>query len=294
MEWKSRRIEAILEQALVEDKATSDVTTALTIDPALRASATIVAKEECVLSGVGCIPRFLEIFARLDGRSSGRYEVVSHPEIFDGVRLRKGQAVAVIRHNARVILGCERVILNLMQRMSGIATLTRRYVDEADETGAKILDTRKTVPGLRILDKYAVCCGGGENHRLDLSDGILIKNNHITLGGGIDKVLDRARERRKPGQTIDIEVRNGHELEVALDHGAESLLLDNMTPAEVKKSVQTVRARGLSIPLEASGGITLENVRKYALAGPDYISVGALTHSAAAVDLSMRITAEIY
>jgi nicotinate-nucleotide pyrophosphorylase (carboxylating) len=294
MEWKNRRIEAILEQALVEDKATSDVTTALTVDRSLRAAATIVAKEECVLAGLGCVPRFLDIFARLDGGSSGRYEVVSHPEIFDGVRLRKGQAIAVIRHNARVILACERVILNLMQRMSGIATVTRRYVSEVEGTGAKVLDTRKTVPGLRILDKYAVRCGGGENHRLDLSDGILIKNNHISLGGGIEKVLARAKERRKPGQTIDIEVRNSAELQLALDHGAESLLLDNMTPAEVKKSVGMVRDRGLDFPLEASGGITLENIRKYALAGPDYISVGALTHSAAAVDLSMRITAELY
>ena len=294
MEWKSRRIEAILEQALVEDKATSDITTSLTIDPGLRAAATVLAKEECVLSGLGCIPRFLDIFARLDGRSSGRYEVVSHPEIFDGVRMRKGQAAAVIRHNARVILACERVILNLMQRMSGVATLTRRYVDEIRDTGAKILDTRKTIPGLRILDKYAVRCGGGENHRLDLSDGILIKNNHIALGGGIEKVLARAKERRKPGQTIDIEVRNIAELTLALDHGAESLLLDNMTPAEVKKSVDLVRERGFEIPIEAAGGITLENIHKYALAGPDYISVGALTHSAPAVDLSMRITAEIY
>jgi nicotinate-nucleotide pyrophosphorylase (carboxylating) len=210
------------------------------------------------------------------------------------VRLRKGQAIAVIRHNARVILGCERVILNLMQRMSGIATLTRRYVDEVEETGAKVLDTRKTIPGLRILDKYAVRCGGGENHRIDLSDGILIKNNHISLGGGIEKVLERATRLRKPGQTIDIEVRNMQELSLALDHGAESLLLDNMTPAEVKKAVGAVRDRGFDFPIEASGGITLENIRKYALAGPDYISVGALTHSATAVDLSMRITAEIY
>ena len=294
MEWKNRRIEAILEQALVEDKATSDVTTALTVDAGLRAAATVVAKEECVLAGLGCIPRFLDIFARLDTRNSGRYEVVSHPEIFDGVRLRKGQAIAVIRHNARVILACERVVLNLMQRMSGIATLTRRYVDAVADTGAHILDTRKTIPGLRILDKYAVRCGGGENHRLDLSDGILIKNNHISLGGGIEKVLTRAKERRKPGQTIDIEVRNQEELALALDFGAESLLLDNMTPAEVKKSVGVVQDRGLDIPIEASGGITLENVRKYALAGPDYISVGALTHSAPAVDLSMRITAELY
>ena len=294
MDWKSRRIEAVLEQALVEDKATSDVTTAITIEPGLRASATIIAKQDCVLSGLGCIPRFLEIFAQLDKRNSGRYEVVSHPEIFEGVRVRKGQAIAVIRHNARVILGCERVILNLMQRMCGISTMTRQYVDAIAGTGARILDTRKTIPGLRVLDKYAVRCGGGENHRLDLSDGILIKNNHISLGGGIVKVLQRAHELRKPGQTIDIEVRSFAELETALDNGAESLLVDNMTPAEVKKAVGIVRGRGLTIPIEASGGILIENIRKYALAGVNYISVGALTHSAVAVDLSMKITAEIY
>jgi nicotinate-nucleotide pyrophosphorylase (carboxylating) len=294
MDWKSRRIEAILEQALVEDKATRDVTTAVTIDPNLLASATIISKQDCVISGLGCIPRFLEIFARLDNRNSGRYEVVSHPEIFEGVRVKKGQAIAVIRHNARVILACERVILNLMQRMSGISTMTRQYVDAISGTGARVLDTRKTIPGLRILDKYAVRCGGGENHRLDLSDGILIKNNHISLGGGIEKVLQRAHELRKPGQTIDIEVRSFEELERALDNGAESLLLDNMTPAEVKKAVGIVRGRGLTMPIEASGGILLENIRSYALAGVDYISVGALTHSAVAVDLSMKITAEIY
>jgi nicotinate-nucleotide pyrophosphorylase (carboxylating) len=294
MDWKSRRIDAILEQALVEDKATHDVTTALTIDPSLRASATIIAKQDCVVSGLGCIPRFLEIFARLDGKDHGRFEVVHHPEIFDGVRVSRGHALAVIRHKASVILSCERVILNLMQRLSGIATLTRQYVDAIAGTSAHILDTRKTVPGLRVLDKYAVRCGGGKNHRLDLSDGILIKNNHISLGGGIEKVLNRAKELRQPGQTIDIELRTFEELTTALDHGAESLLLDNMTPEQVRKAVTLVRERGLSIPIEASGGMNLETVRKYALAGVDYISVGALTHSAPAVDLSMKITAEIY
>ena len=294
MDWKSRKIEGILEQALLEDKATSDVTTAITIDPALLASATVIAKQDCVISGLGCIPRFLEIFARLDKRNSGRYEVVSHPEMFDGVRVKKGQAIAVIRHNARVILACERVILNLMQRMSGIATLTRQYVDAIAGTNTKVLDTRKTIPGLRVLDKYAVRCGGGENHRLDLSDGILIKNNHISLGGGIEKVLKKAHELRAAGQTIDIEVRSFDELRLALDNGAESLLLDNMSPSDVKKAVGMVRERGGKIPVEASGGILLDNIRKYALTGVDYISVGALTHSAPAVDLSMRITAEIY
>jgi nicotinate-nucleotide pyrophosphorylase (carboxylating) len=294
MDWKSRRIEAILEQALLEDKATSDATTEITIDPKLRASATILAKQGCVLAGLGSVPRFLDIFARLDRKTSGRYEVISHPEIFDGVRLKKGQAIAVVRTNARVILACERVILNLLQHMSGIATLTRQYVDAIAGTHARVLDTRKTVPGMRALDKYAVRCGGGENHRLDLSDGILIKNNHISLGGGIESVLARAFEKREPGRKVQVEVRNFAELALALDGGAESILLDNMTPAEIKKAVTMVRDRGLTIPLEASGGIVLENIRKYALAGVDYISVGALTHSASAVDLSMRITAEIY
>jgi nicotinate-nucleotide pyrophosphorylase (carboxylating) len=294
MDWKSKKIEAILEQALVEDKATSDVTTAITIDPGLHASATVIAKQDCVVCGLGCIPRFLDIYARLDKRNSGRYEVISHPEMFDGVNVKKGQAIAVIRHNARVILSCERVILNLIQRMSGIATLTRRYVDAIAGTKTKVLDTRKTIPGLRVLDKYAVRCGGGENHRLDLSDGILIKNNHISLGGGIEKVLARAHQLRSPGQTIDIEVRTFDELRTALDHGAESLLLDNMSPAEIKKALAIIAERGITISTEASGGIQLENIRKYALTGVDYISVGALTHSAPAVDISMRITAEIY
>lgn len=294
MDWKSKKIEAVLEQALVEDKATSDITTAITVDPGLRASATVMAKQDCVISGLGCIPRFLDIYARLDKRNSGRYEVISHPEMFDGVRVKKGQAIAVVRHNARVILACERVILNLLQRMSGIATLTRQYVDAIAGTKAKVLDTRKTIPGLRVLDKYAVRCGGGENHRLDLSDGILIKNNHISLGGGIEKVLKRAHELRSPGQTIDIEVRTFEELQAALDNGAESLLLDNMSPTEIKKALAIIAERGVQIPTEASGGIQLENIRKYALTGVNYISVGALTHSAVAVDLSMRITAEIY
>ncbi|HEX5233812.1 MAG TPA: carboxylating nicotinate-nucleotide diphosphorylase [Silvibacterium sp.] len=294
MDWKSRKIEAILEEALLEDKATSDVTTAITIDPNLRASATILAKQDCVVAGLGCVPRFLEIYARLDKRSSGRYEVISHPEMFDGVRVKRGQALAVIRHNARVILSCERVMLNLMQRMSGIATLTRQYVDAIAGSTVKVLDTRKTVPGLRVLDKYAVRCGGGENHRLDLSDGILIKNNHISLGGGIEKVLARARELRGPGQTIDIEVRSFDELNSALNNGAESLLFDNFSPSDVKKAVLLVRERGGKIPTEASGGIVLGNIRKYAKTGVDFISVGALTHSATSVDLSMKITAEIY
>jgi nicotinate-nucleotide pyrophosphorylase (carboxylating) len=294
MDWKSRRVEATLEQALIEDRVTNDVTTAMTIEPGLRASGTVLAKQDCVISGLGCIPRFLDIFIRLDKKNTSRFEVINHPEMFDGVRVKKGQAVAVIRSNARAILACERVILNLMQRMSGISTTTRAYVDAVAGTRAKVLDTRKTVPGLRVLDKYAVRCGGGESHRFDLSDGILIKSNHIALGGGIAKVVARALAARTPGQVVTCEVRTLAELDEALTAGAESLLLDNMSLAETKKAVGIVRDRGMAVPLEASGAITLENIRKYALVGVDHISVGALTQSAIAVELSMRVTTDIF
>jgi nicotinate-nucleotide pyrophosphorylase (carboxylating) len=294
MDWKSHRIDALLEQALVEDKAASDATTNLVIDPNLRASAAILAREDLVVAGLGAIPRFLEIFARLDPRPQAqtRFEVISHPEMFDGVRAHHNQVLAVIRHNARVLLSCERVILNLLQHLSGIATLTRRYADVIQGTQAHVLDTRKTVPGLRALEKYAVLCGSGTNHRLDLASGILIKNNHITLGGGIAAVLKRALEQRKPGQRVQVEVRTAAELDEALAHGAEAILLDNMTPAEVKHSVDRIKREERWIPTEASGGIVLENIRAYAEAGVDFISVGALTHSAKAADISMSIVAE--
>jgi nicotinate-nucleotide pyrophosphorylase (carboxylating) len=294
MDWKSKRIRTILEAALAEDKVANDVTTALTIPPNLRASGTIIAKQACVVSGLGCIPVFLDIFAKMSPASVGRFEVISHPEIFDGVSVKKGQTLAVIRHNAAAILSCERVILNLMQRMSGIATLTNEFVRAVAGTKTKVLDTRKTIPGLRVLDKYAVCCGGGVNHRLDLQDGILIKNNHISLGGGLPTVLERALAGRKTGQVVQVEVRSQTELDQAIASGAESILLDNMTPSQVKKAIKQIRATLPNVPIEASGNMNLKTVRAYALAGVDFVSVGALTHSAAAVDLSMRITADIY
>ncbi len=294
MDWKSHRIDALLEQALLEDKAAGDATTNLTIDPDLRASASILAREELVVAGLGAVPRFLEIFARLDPRPQAhtRFEVVSHPEIFDGVRVQPGQVLAVVRHNARVLLSTERVILNLLQHLSGIATLTRRYADAIQGTPARVLDTRKTVPGLRALEKYAVLCGGGTNHRIDLASGILIKNNHIALGGGLATVLKRALEARKPGQRVQIEVRNARELEEALAGGAEAILLDNMPPAQVRQSIERIKRENRWIPTEASGGIALETVRAYAETGVDFISVGALTHSAKAADISMTIAAE--
>jgi nicotinate-nucleotide pyrophosphorylase (carboxylating) len=294
MDWKSHRVDALLEQALLEDQAVSDATTNITIDPNLRASASIIARQEMVVAGLGAVPRLLEIFARLDPRPAThtRFDVVSHPEIFDGVRVHKGQVLAVIRHNARVLLSCERVILNLMQHLSGIATLTRQYVDAIQGTKAHVLDTRKTVPGLRALEKYAVLCGGGTNHRLDLSSGILIKNNHISLGGGLRTALMNALEKRKPGNRVQVEVRTQKELEEALECSAEAILLDNMTPEQVKAAVERIREEDRWIPIEASGGIVLDNIRAYAEAGADFISVGALTHSAKAADISMSIVAE--
>jgi nicotinate-nucleotide pyrophosphorylase (carboxylating) len=289
MDWHSRRISAILEHALLEDKATSDATSRACIDPQQRATATILAKQDCILAGVGAISRILEVYEQLDPHMIGHPEVISHGEVFDGVRLHKGQAIAVIRHNARVLLSCERVILNVLQRLGGIATLTRKYVDAVHGTRAQILDTRKTVPGLRVLDKYAVRCGGGHNHRLDLSDGVLIKNNHIALAGGVAAALQKARQNRREEQPIEIEVRNLHELEEALANGAERVLLDNMTVDAVREAVAKVRSQSAKVPVEVSGGVRLENVRAYAEAGADSISVGSLTHSPQAVDLSMRI-----
>ncbi len=242
-----------------------------------------------MLAGIGSMQRIFEVFAELEGESRAYPEVSIPQEIFDGVRLRKGEAIASIRHNARVLLSCERLILNLMQHLSGVATMTRRYADAVEGTGAKILDTRKTVPGLRLLEKYAVRCGGGFNHRLDLSDGILVKNNHIDLAGGVRIAIERALANRKGEQPVEVEVRDMQELEAALKYGAESILLDNMTVAQTREAVDRIRQEARAMKIESSGGITVENVRQYAEAGVDFISVGALTHSARFVNLSMRI-----
>jgi len=295
MDWKSRRVSSLLEAALVEDRVANDITTALTVDSGLRATGIVIAKQPCVVSGLGSIPVFLDLFAKLSSRPVGRYQVISHPEIFDGARVRKDQALAVIRANAGSILSLERVILNLMQRMCGIATLTNDYVRAvaAAKSKARIVDTRKTIPGLRLLDKYAVCCGGGHNDRVDLQDGISIKSNHIELGGGVAAVLARAVEGRKPGQNIRIEVRDAAELEQAIAGGADMVLLVNMSTKEVAAAVKQVRKSLPQASVEASGNITLANVAEYAKTGVDFIAVGALTHSATAVDLSMRITADL-
>jgi nicotinate-nucleotide pyrophosphorylase (carboxylating) len=289
MDFNSRRITAIIENAMVEDRATRDATSYACVEANQLASATILAKQDCILSGIGVVARILDVYAALDGAVTSHYEVTTHPEIFDGVRLRKSQSVAVIQHNARVLLSCERVILNFLQRMSGIATLTRKFVDAVSGTKARILDTRKTAPGLRVIDKYAVRCGGGLNHRLDLSDGVLIKNNHIALAGGIVPALERAVRNRRGSQTIEIEVRTLAELEQALTHGAEAVLLDNMSVDDVRLAVERCSRLGKPVPVECSSGVRLENVRAYAETGVDFISVGLLTHSTHAADMSMRV-----
>jgi nicotinate-nucleotide pyrophosphorylase (carboxylating) len=292
MDWNSRRITGTLENALLEDRATRDATSYACIDRNQRATATIVAKQDCIVAGTDCITRILDVFAALDGTVTAHHDVTIPMEVFDGVPVHKGQPIAVIRHNARALLSCERVILNLMQRLSGIATLTRKFVDAVAGTNVRILDTRKTAPGLRMLDKYAVLCGGGQNHRLDLSEGVLIKNNHIALAGGVVPALERALRNRRGEQLVEIEVRSLEELEQAITHGAEAILLDNMTVDEVKQAVERCASLQRRMPLEVSGGINLENVRAYAETGVNFISVGALTHSAPAVDLSMRFVAE--
>lgn len=296
MDWKSKKIRALIEAALVEDRAAQDITTALTIDRRLRATATIVARQPCLVAGLGAIPIFLEVFAELADKAGaaplGRFTVISHPEIFDGVKVKKGQPIAVIRANAAALLSTERVMLNLLQRMSGIATLTNEFVRAVAGSGTRVLDTRKTIPGLRALDKYAVCCGGGVNHRLDLRDGIQIKSNHVALGGGIAKTIASALKFRKGTQKVQVEVHNQVELDQAIAAGAEALLLDNMTPAAVKRAVKQIRAVRPGIPVEAAGSVTFDNVKQYAKAGVDFVSVGALTASAVTVDLAMMIAVD--
>ena len=291
MNWNSRRISAILSNALLEDQATHDATTLATIDPHQRASATILTKEDCVLAGIGAVQRVFEVFGELEGESRTYPEVAIPQQIFDGVHLKAGQSIASIRHNARVLLGCERIILNLLQHLSGIATLTAQYVDAIKGTGAAILDTRKTTPGLRMLEKYAVRSGGGFNHRLDLSDGILVKNNHIDLCGGVRVAVERAMANRKGEQLVEVEVRNAQELDSALKYGAESILLDNMTVAQTREAVARIRQEARAVRIESSGGINLGNVRQYAETGVQFISVGSLTHSVRAVDISMKMHA---
>jgi len=270
-------IHRLIQSALEEDIGTGDITTATALTGAEVGRATAFAKSNIVVAGIDV---FREVFLFLDKsiQFSGHCE--------DGRAVKKGGILAEISGNLGSILTAERVALNFFQRMCGIATLTRQYVDEIKGTQAKILDTRKTVPGLRCIDKYAVKIGGGTNHRYGLYDGVLIKDNHIAAAGGISKAIARVRGHIPHTLKVEVEVKNLQEVEEALISGADVIMLDNMTNEDMKKAVAIVNGK---VPLEASGNVTLANVRKIAETGVDFISVGALTHSVPASDISLKI-----
>lgn len=268
-------IERIVRTALAEDIGLGDVTTEVTIAHNTVARAELVAKEDFTLAGLDVAA---EVFRTLDPE-------VSFEKIFvDGHSVRKGEVIAWLKGKASVLLQGERVALNLLQRMSGIASLTARYVAEVAGTNATIVDTRKTVPGLRALDKYSVRMGGGRNHRIGLFDGVLIKENHIAAAGGISAAIGRAKQKLPHTLKIEIETCNLAEVTEALQAGADIIMLDNMTLDEMRQGVELIAGRAL---VEASGGVNLERVRDIAETGVDIISVGALTHSVIAADISM-------
>jgi len=268
-------VERIVRQALQEDIGLGDVTTQATIEPGTQSRAELVAKEDFVLSG-GAVAG--EVFRQLDR------EVAFEALIADGQQVRRGEVIAWIKGDAMTLLQGERVALNLLQRMSGISTLTRRFVEAIEGTRATIVDTRKTTPGLRALEKYSVRMGGGRNHRTSLYDGVLIKENHIAAAGGVAVAIERARARVPHVLKIEIETQNLDEVREALEAGAEIILLDNMSLDQLREAVALVDGRALT---EASGGVNLETVADIAATGVDLISVGALTHSYRSVDISM-------
>jgi nicotinate-nucleotide pyrophosphorylase (carboxylating) len=273
---------SLLRTFLAEDFGAGDITTESIVPAGTNARGVLVAKAPLVLAGSDV---FSEVFRILD--PSAR----SHFSFADGEEIAPGSSVAAVEASARALLGGERVALNLLQRLSGVATLTRAFVRAVEGTSARILDTRKTTPGLRALEKYAVHTGGGLNHRVDLGEAILIKENHIRMAGGIQPALAAAESGRRLAAWIEIEVTNLTELREALEAAPNVILLDNMSPVETTRAVEEARSHHSRRPvcLEASGGVTLENVREFAEAGVDWISVGALTHSAPAVDLSFEI-----
>ncbi|HEX5484028.1 MAG TPA: carboxylating nicotinate-nucleotide diphosphorylase [Terriglobia bacterium] len=270
----------LLKQFLDEDLGAGDITTMATVPADRQACGRFVAKASMTLAGLEIA---FEVFRLLD--ENLRTEV-RQP---DGSRLQPGDEPASVWADARALLSGERVALNLLQRLSGVATLTKKYVDAVAGTPAKILDTRKTTPGLRALEKYAVTVGGGTNHRQGLYDAILIKENHIHMAGGVRQAIAAARSNQGGARFLEVEVTTLEELKEAVALAPDIILLDNMTPFETRKAVEMARAQTNSILLEASGGITLENVRQYAEAGVDWISIGALTHSVPASDLSFEI-----
>jgi len=271
---------ALVRAALDEDRAREDVTTLAMVPPDLRASAELVARAPGVLAG---LPLVQAVFRSLDDAMTLR-ELKS-----DGARVSANETVLEIRGPARAMLSGERVALNFVQRLSGIATLTARFVDAVRGTNAKILDTRKTTPGLRVLERYAVRCGGGTNHRDDLAAAVLIKDNHLaTIGGDIALAVRRAREFARAGIQVEVECDRRDQVVAALAAKADVILLDNMSCDEMRGCVELVGGAAI---VEASGGITLANVREVAETGVDWISIGALTHSAPALDLALDFRA---
>ena len=269
-----RDIDAIVRRALEEDLP--DITSEAIFDPSERGRARFLVKAAGVIAG---LPFAEATFRAIE--ASAKFAV--HAK--DGDRVQPGNVVAEVEAGVVTLLSGERTALNLLQRASGIATATRRYVDAIAGTKAKVYDTRKTAPGLRALDKYAVLCGGGQNHRIGLYDMFLIKNNHVDRAGSITAAVERVRARKMP-QQIMVEVRDAAELEEALGTRPDFILLDNMTPRQMRAAVERVAG---AVPLEASGGITMESLREIAETGVDRISIGALTHSVQALDISMRI-----
>jgi len=277
LDLSSGELRALVEMALAEDLGQGDLTTTVTVPQGMRACGTFRSKQNLVVAG---LPVAAMVFQVLDP------SVKWSPALEDGTDVVAGTVLANACGLAAALLAGERVALNFLQHLSGIATYARRLKEELAGTPAEFLDTRKTTPGLRNLQKYAVRLGGGQNHRLRLDDGILIKNNHLQLVGGIRATVENAKRHRPAGYHIEVEVTSLAELEEALECGADGVLLDNMTPDEVRQCVE--RAAG-HMRLEVSGGIDATNIRAYAETGVDYISVGALTHSAPAVDINFRI-----
>ncbi len=275
-------IDKLIELAFAEDIGEGDHTTLGAIPPTALGHAELLIKEEGVLAGVE-IAR--EIFRKFD--PSLRIRTL----LADGAPVKPGDIAFVVSGKVQSLLQTERIVLNIMQRMSGIATTTNRYVKILEGTKTKILDTRKTTPGMRMLEKAAVKIGGGENHRIGLFDMILIKDNHIDFAGGIEKAVEKVKTylKEKGKQLkIEIEVRNLEELDQALNtHGVDRIMLDNFTPGQTRQAVAIVNGR---VELESSGGITFDTIREYAETGVDYISVGALTHSVKSLDMSLKAT----
>lgn len=269
-----KQLQEIVDRAFAEDLP--DITSEAIFEATDRGSARFLVKASGVVAGLAVIET---VFRTLDPAA----EVVLH--FADGQTVQPGDIVAEVSASVIALLSGERTALNLMQRASGIATMTRRFVEAVSGTGAEIFDTRKTAPGLRALDKYAVVCGGGKNHRIGLHDMFLVKNNHVDRAGSITAAVERIRARRMP-QKVMVEVRSFAELQEALALAPDFILLDNMNPDDMRKAVELTAGR---VPLEASGGITLDTVRAVAETGVDRISVGALTHSVTALDISMRI-----